>query len=157
MQTVSVIFFDLGGTLVRVGGHWVPGARNLLLELRSRGLRLGVISNSGGLNLARLRPHLPRDFDPSWFEPELIVLSGEVGIEKPDPDIFEVAIDRAGVPAESCLFCSEDTLDVLVAQRSGMRGARVLPGSSDELWKLAGYLAAGGLIAGNAAGMEVRS
>jgi FMN phosphatase YigB (HAD superfamily) len=146
MEKVSVIFFDLGSTLVRVGGHWVSGARNLLLDMRSRSLRLGIISNTSGLNLARLRPALPRDFDASWFSPELVILSGEVGIEKPDPAIFEVAIDRAGVPASACLFCSEDPLDVLVAQRLGMRSARVLPSSGDEIWKLTGWLAAAELL-----------
>jgi putative hydrolase of the HAD superfamily len=114
--------------------------------MRSRSLRLGIISNTGGNNLARLRPALPRDFDPSWFARELVVLSGEVGIEKPDPAIFEVAIDRAGVPASACLFCGEDPLDVLVAQRLGMRSARILPSSGDEIWKLTGWLAAAELL-----------
>jgi putative hydrolase of the HAD superfamily len=114
--------------------------------MRSRSLRLGIISNTSGLNLARLRPSLPRDFDPSWFSSELVVLSGEVGIEKPDPAIFEVAIERAGVPAPACLFCSEDPLDVLVAQRLGMRAVRILPSSGDEIWKLTGWLAAAELL-----------
>lgn len=146
MEKVNVVFFDLGSTLVRVGGHWVSGARNLLLDMRSRSIRLGIISNTSGQNLARLRPALPRDFDPTWFSPELVVLSGEVGIEKPDPAIFEVAIDRAGVSAPSCLFCGEDPIDVLVAQRLGMRSARILPSSGDEIWKLTGWLAAAELL-----------
>jgi beta-phosphoglucomutase-like phosphatase (HAD superfamily) len=146
MEKVSVVFFDLGSTLVRVGGHWVSGARNLLLDMRARSLRLGLISNTSGLNLTRLRPALPRDFDPSWFAPELVILSGEIGIEKPDPAIFEIAVDRAGSSPEACLFCSEDPLDVLVAQRLGMRAARVLPSSGDEIWKLTGWLAAAGLL-----------
>jgi FMN phosphatase YigB (HAD superfamily) len=145
METVKVIFFDLNA-LVRIGGSWVSGARNLLLDMRSRALRLGLVANTNGLTLARLRPSLPRDFDPSWFDPELILLSGEVGIEKPDRALFEVAVDRARLPASACLVCSEDPLDGLVAQQVGMRAARVLPSSGDEIWKLTGWLAAAGLL-----------
>ena len=81
----EVVFFDLGDTLVD-GKHpttWVPDARGVLDLLHQKGLRLGLISNTGNLTRLQLVAMLPPDFDLAQFEDHLIIFSSEVGVEKP--------------------------------------------------------------------------
>ncbi len=91
-----------------------------LAELRARGFRLGVVSNwdtrlrgiSAGLGLDRLV--------------DFIVISAEVGVRKPDPRIFEEALQRAGVPASEALHVGDlADEDVEGARRAGVRAALV--------------------------------
>jgi putative hydrolase of the HAD superfamily len=77
---------------------------------------LGVISNFEG-----------------WLEPLLtelgvrdrfavLVVSGVEGVEKPDPRIFRLAAERAGVAPERCVYVGDDpALDVAPAASVGMR------------------------------------
>ena len=144
---LKVVFFDLGETLVTQGKAWVPGAKNLLAQLSGKGVRLGVISNTGDLARPDILKLLPADFDLNLFESKLILFSSEVHVEKPAPAIFQLAIKRAGVPSGKCLFCTEDLLDTLAAQRAGMRTARVLkPASASDVASLATVLTAAGFL-----------
>ena len=94
-------------------------------ELRRRGYRLGVISNADGradqaLDAAGLRGHF-----------ELIVDSGLVGIDKPDPRIFHHALERMGVsPGEAVYVGDIYEIDVRGARAAGMRAILI-----DPLWK----------------------
>lgn len=136
---IQVVFFDIGMTLVtKDTKKWNAGAPAVLKQLRDKGLRLGVISNTGNLTRAQLQSQLPPDFKFDVFDPQLVLLSSEVGIEKPTVnkpvlDIFRLAVQRAAAPASSCLYCSEDFLETLAAQRAGMIGARIQPPPQSDL------------------------
>lgn len=131
---VKVIFFDLGMTLVGADTtKWMPGAKTVLKALRTEGVRVGVISNTGDWTRAQLKKQLPADFDFSAFEANLVLLSTEVKIEKPSLEIFRLAVKRAGVPAAQCLYCSESLVETVAAQRAGMVAARVVPAPNGDL------------------------
>jgi len=131
---IAVVFFDLGDTLVTSDRHWISGAKPLLHDLRQKGLRLGVISNTGDLSSrADILKLLPSDFDVSAFESNLTLFSSEVGKEKPRADIFLEAIARSGQPAKQCLYCSENIVETLVAQSVGMRSVRVQSAPNNDL------------------------
>ena len=50
------------------------------------------------------------------------MLSSEVGVKKPDPQIFRLALDRIGSTPVTTAFIGNDwTTDVLGAQRVGLR------------------------------------
>jgi FMN phosphatase YigB (HAD superfamily) len=76
---------------------------------------------------------LPPDFVWDLFDAHAILLSSEVGIEKPDVRIFRLAICRAQQPPDAetalrigpreCLFCGESLMETLVAQQAGMAAA----------------------------------
>jgi len=131
-MAITVVFFDLGETLVTTPRQWLPGAKVLLNSLRQKGFRLGIISNTPGLTTrSEIYNLLPTDFDPAAFEAILTLFSSEVGKEKPQKAIFEEAVARAGKPANECLYCSEDIVETLMAQQAGMRSIRIqtLPNS----------------------------
>lgn len=50
-----------------------------------------------------------------------VVSSARVGIAKPDRRIYDIAVERAGVPAERCLFVDDTLENVRTAAELGMR------------------------------------
>lgn len=48
-----------------------------------------------------------------------IILSGEVGAIKPEPEIFEITLRRIGRPAGECLFIDDALANIEQAQRMG--------------------------------------
>lgn len=82
-----------------------PETRPVLETLRSRGYRLGLVSNwdaSGPDVLARVG--LDRLMETSLF-------SALEGVAKPDPEIFRRAADRLGVPADRILYVGDNYHD----------------------------------------------
>ncbi len=79
---------------------------------RRAGLKTGLLSNSWG---TALYPHerLARVFD-------VAVISGEVGLRKPDPAIFELTTGRLGVAAERCVFVDDHPGHLASAAEAGM-------------------------------------
>ena len=133
-MAIRVIFFDLGDTLVTSPRRWLPKAQTLLKSLRQSGFRLGIISNTTGLNTRdAILDLLPTDFDLAAFETELILFSSEVGKAKPEQAIFDEAAARTGVPANQCLYCSENIVETLMAQQAGMRSICVQPPANSDL------------------------
>ena len=138
------IFFDIGGTLVRTADtkQWQPGAKQALTSLFAKGIPVGLLSNTRGLTRVQLAGLLPSDFPWAQFAPALILLSSEVGVEKPKLGIFRQAISKSGLSAADCLYCSENLVETLAAQQTGMHGARILPGELAEPATLAAIGAA---------------
>jgi putative hydrolase of the HAD superfamily len=107
-------------------GLWTavePRAARALARARAAGLRTAVISNSNGTVRTILeRLGLTRDLD-------FVIDSGEVGVEKPDPAIFRLALERAGVaPAEAVYVGDLYSVDVLGARAAGIQAILVDPG-----------------------------
>lgn len=96
---------------------FVPG---LLKELRSRGFRLGVISNwdPGARDILVRRGIL------EFFETTII--SSEVGAVKPNREIFEIALEKASVKAEDCLYVGDNYYDDAVGASSVGMGYRII-------------------------------
>lgn len=63
------------------------------------GIRTGLISNSWG------HGRYDRDTFPEMFDG--VVISGEVGLYKPQPEIFHLGAEKIGVPPEECLFVDD--------------------------------------------------
>ena len=99
-------------------GNWRPydDTRPVLARLRDRGLRLAVVSNWS----TDLRPILDA---LDLVEPfDAVVGSCEVGVEKPDPEIFRLALGALDVPAAAALHVGDsETADVRGARAAGLR------------------------------------
>lgn len=132
-MSIRNVFFDLGDTLVAGGRKsWLPGAKALLSSLKQKGFRLGIISNTGDLPTRQeILALLPNDFDIAVFESELVLFSSETGIEKPNTKAFKKAVLASKTSARSCLYCSENVVETLVAQSAGMHSVRIITGSND--------------------------
>jgi len=98
------------------GEAWriADGGRACLARLRERGVRCALISNWD----VRLRQTLDELDLLGAFD--AVVISGEVGIEKPDPGIFARAARRLNVPAERSLMVGDDReTDLSGARQAG--------------------------------------
>ncbi|NQD88112.1 HAD family phosphatase [Paenarthrobacter sp. CM16] len=84
----------------------------LVEELRATGLKVGLLSNSWGNTYPRAR--IDALLDP-------VVISGEVSLRKPDAAIYELALDRVGVPADRVLFIDDAEPNILGARASGLQ------------------------------------
>lgn len=88
----------------------------VLGELRDRGFALAVISNADGRIEADLEQHGLR----AYFSD--VVDSHVVGVEKPDPAIFRLALDRVGTAADTAVYVGDMwSIDVLGARKAGLR------------------------------------
>ena len=124
MSNFKTVFLDIGDTLVTNGG-WVAGAREALQALSYSHIRLGLISNTGDWTRAELKQRLPADFDFSIFQPELVLLSSELQIEKPKIEIFFLAMHRSGDQPWEIVFVGESIKESLAAQAAGIRSLRL--------------------------------
>jgi HAD superfamily hydrolase (TIGR01509 family) len=101
-----------------------PGAADALGAVRDAGLATGVISNSNG-SIAALLGSL-------GFLPYLdfVLDSFVVGVEKPDPRIFRIALERVGVDARDAVHVGDlYSIDVLGARSVGMPAILLDPGA----------------------------
>lgn len=97
-----------------------------LEELRGR-YRLGVIANQPG----EVRTALRRDGLEPFFE--VWGVSDELGVGKPDPALFELAVKTAGVaPAAAVMVGDRLDYDVRPAKRVGMRAIWMLRGEAPD-------------------------
>ncbi len=94
----------------------LPSTPRILRELRDRGLILGVVSNADGRIAAILRQCGIEQFFQVMIDSHL------VGVEKPDPRIFHLALARAQARPEQAIFIGDIYgVDVLGAERAGIR------------------------------------
>jgi epoxide hydrolase-like predicted phosphatase len=86
---------------------------SLVTRARAAGIRTGLLSNSWG-----------NEYDRSdWHEMfDAVVISGEVGMRKPEPRIFELALKRIGLPAEECVFIDDVAHNIVGAELAGLVG-----------------------------------
>lgn len=103
----------------------VAGALDALTGLIDGGLRLALISNIWRPYLTSARGHLGAFFDAHVPAP-LQLFSFQLGVAKPDPALFRLALERAGVRAEDAVMVG-DTYDEDIAPAAalGMRAIHV--------------------------------
>lgn len=101
---------------IRMVPGTVPGTPALLEALRARGVPLYAITNFAADTFDECLPRFPllggfRD----------VVVSGRIGVVKPDAAIYRLLLDRNGLAAERCLFIDDSAANVRGAEAVGMR------------------------------------
>ena len=94
-----------------------PEATSVLGELQGR-YKLALISNFDH------PPHVHRLLDELALRPffDVVVVSGDVGVKKPDPAIFTPALEQTGLTTDEALFVGDSPEDdVAGAKAAGMR------------------------------------
>jgi len=102
---VSTMFADLA--------IYEDSMTSLVTRAHAAGVRTGLLSNSWG-----------HDYDRSdWLDMfDVVVISGEVGMRKPEREIFELTLDRMGLPAGECVFIDDMAHNVAAAAKAGLAG-----------------------------------
>jgi HAD superfamily hydrolase (TIGR01662 family) len=98
------------------------GVREALERLRGAGIKLAVVSNSEG-TIEQMLTEI--DLRAPF---ETVIDSSVVGFTKPDPRIFQIALDRLGVsPTDAIMVGDSPSADVGGAQNVGIRAALIDP------------------------------
>ena len=107
----------------------IAGAKQGVHELRETGVKVGVISNADGVMGERLRGLEIAQVGPGvGVELDCVIDSGAVGFMKPDPKIFELALDAVDVDASRAWYVGDiPGIDVVGARNAGMRPFLVDP------------------------------
>ena len=79
---------------------------------RTAGVRTGLVSNSWGTR------RYPREMLTELFDG--VVISGEVGIRKPAPEIYELGAERIGLEPDACVFVDDLPFNLRPAGELGM-------------------------------------
>jgi 2-haloacid dehalogenase len=101
--------------------HWkesltgsIDGTVELLRMLKNKGYSLYGMSNWSAETFAIVRHEF--EFLNLFDE---IILSGEVKLIKPDPEIFELCLQKIGKPASQCLFIDDSETNIIAAKKLG--------------------------------------
>lgn len=93
-----------------------PGTLEVLVDLQHGGTRMALLSNAG-LDFASYYRHgLLGDFF------EQVFVSGELGVLKPEPQIYQALIDGLNVAAQDIVFIDNRAENILGAQALGISG-----------------------------------
>jgi putative hydrolase of the HAD superfamily len=116
----------------RADGVWsrlVPGSLDGLRALHGTGVALAIVSNSDGTLEERLAREEICQVGPGPGVPMSIVIdSAAVGIAKPDPAIFTIALEACGVPPEHVVHVGDTVgADVDGALAAGVRPLHLDP------------------------------
>ncbi len=91
--------------------------RKLLSAARAEGIATAILSNDpGGAGAALIR---------TWLEGgyvDAVVLSGEVGAEKPSEEIFRITADRLDLPQQDLVLVDDNILNIRGAVDAGLIG-----------------------------------
>ena len=106
---------EAAGLLQRMFDQFVhePAMSALVLRAKRAGLRTGLLSNSWG-------NEYPREGWDQMFD--AVVISGEVGMRKPEPAIFAHVLELLGVRAEETVFVDDLRPNVEAAEALGLVG-----------------------------------
>jgi putative hydrolase of the HAD superfamily len=92
---------------------------DLMRRLRERGLRMAICTNN------------VREWEPLWRAKlpvdeifDVVVDSGFVGMRKPEPEIYELTLERLGMEAQACLFVDDVDVNCEAARALGMRAVQ---------------------------------
>jgi HAD superfamily hydrolase (TIGR01509 family) len=101
----------------------LPGARELLQAVDRLGLQIVLATSAPEDELAIMREVLASDDLVS-----AVTSSEDVDTAKPQPDIVNVALKRAGVDADRAVFVGDAVWDVEACNRAGVQAIGVLSG-----------------------------
>ncbi len=128
---IRAIFFDLGDTLVAeediANKHlWeatlekLPHLDEVLTELKKKGYKLGIITNTVTSQEKHVRMALRRIDVEKYFD--VIITSVDVGHDKPDERIFMTALRELRVkPKEAVMVGNRISADIVGGNRMGMK------------------------------------
>ncbi|MDO5009365.1 MAG: HAD family hydrolase [Intestinibacter bartlettii] len=101
------------------------GIMNLLEELNSRGIKLGIVSNKYDFGVKNLNKYYFKDLIP-------VAIGEREGIrKKPAPDTVLTAMKELGSQRETSLYVGDSGSDMITAQNAGMKSIGVTWGFRD--------------------------
>ena len=99
-----------------------------LKQLRAAGYRLGLISNADSMEVAAWKQC------PAAQLFDVAIFSCDVGLVKPEPEIYQLCLELLGLDAGECLFVGDGGSDELQGAKSVGMPVAFVHGIIDDLW-----------------------
>ena len=100
-----------------------PDAAPVIKGLKKRGYRVGLVSNTVS---STMLPEEMASVDV-WDDMEVAILSSDVRIKKPNPEIFRMACEKADIAPEKCVYIGDQpNRDVEGPRKAGFAGVILL-------------------------------
>ncbi|WP_223198462.1 HAD family hydrolase [Solihabitans fulvus] len=117
LRTLDGAPVPAAGLLRRMFGRATPDPDmiELVRDAQALGLRTALLSNSWGEGY-------PEALLAELFE--VVVISGRIGLRKPDPQIYQYLLDQLDMPADRCVFLDDSPANVTAAQDAGLHAFR---------------------------------
>ena len=106
-------------------GHPLPGAKELVASLVDRGYEVWLATSAEPEELEHHKGELGAEGKISG-----VVSSDEAEEAKPAPDIFGLALEKAGVSPEQAVVVGDSIWDIEAAKEAGVRAAAVMTGGA---------------------------
>ncbi|MDH3756149.1 MAG: HAD family phosphatase [Acidimicrobiia bacterium] len=123
----TALFSEMGSGFFDARPEIVEAVR----DLSRRGIRHAMVTNNVRELATSWRPLLPLD---ELFE--VVIDSSEVGMRKPDPGIYGLALEEMGVQSSSTVFVDDLESNVVAARELGMHGVVFGPDAEVSLAEL---------------------
>ncbi len=124
-KALDPLYLSILGTKTRL----VDGAREMLQYLKDKGYRIGMISN--GFYEVQYRKMRSSQVDHFF---EVVVLSDDLGVNKPDRRIFDHALKKAGATAETSVIVGDNPdTDIAGALAAGWRAVFFNPKGENDV------------------------
>jgi epoxide hydrolase-like predicted phosphatase len=121
------------------GVHWMVVHK--IMELRERGLKLGLLTN----NVKEFGDHWRATFPIDLFDE--IVDSSHVGVRKPEPAIYALTCERLAIAPADAVFLDDNVDNIEAARAFGMEVVHVGANPWDALAELDAILERRGVTA----------
>ena len=96
-----------------------PGVHSLLRDLRAAATKLGIITH--GLTVKQAEKLVRLGLVP-YLDPEAIFISDQIGVAKPNPKLYQTALERSRVRPERAMYVGDNPANDVAPPRSlGMR------------------------------------
>jgi HAD superfamily hydrolase (TIGR01509 family) len=127
IQASRLLLDELNAPLDRPPVEPFEDVSPVLAELRARGLRMAIVTDNWGT-----ADSVRRTYDLIGLEGyfDVVVVSEELGCNKPDPRMYQTASDALGLRPGECLFVDDDAALVAAAIVLGYRGVAICRGRS---------------------------
>jgi HAD superfamily hydrolase (TIGR01509 family) len=124
VERVSELHSEYYGKL-QERGHPLPGAKELVASLVERGYEVWLATSAKPEELEHHMEELGAEGKISG-----VVSSDDAEESKPAPDIFGLALERAGVSPEDAVVVGDSIWDIEAAKEAGVRVAAVMTGGA---------------------------
>jgi HAD superfamily hydrolase (TIGR01509 family) len=101
----------------------IGGARDLLTELATRGHPVVLATSAPQEELEILL-----DIVDAERSIDAVTSAEDVGTAKPDPDVIQIALEKAGAGPERAVMVGDSVWDIVAAERAGVTSIGVLSG-----------------------------
>lgn len=125
----------LSWTLDEYIGIWAemytvnPVGRALFLEAQDRGIPVYTLSNIAGHHIDAIEMNEPGFFDGA----DGLFLSYQMGLRKPDPQIYRRVLDELGAEGDDCLFLDDLPENVEAARAAGIHAYHFIPENHEAI------------------------